>query len=281
MTGAMEMTLKSDVGAAKRIIGAVAIGAAFVMGVGTAHAVPTNTIDGITFPVGTIPLGNQIQSGILDESLITGPGQTLRGVGFVQTIAQGLTKTWQDGNNGRSLYFVFDNYLSTAATAFPVADFTGGTATFYSVPSNFVIDNTSLSNAINSVKTAGTTGTGKVFLATQGAPEDPAGDTLISQIITGSSLLNFTAGRGDGFLDVTGGDADVNFATRTFANAFDSPVPFSDMSLTSDFSAGSTIPGAGVSGSATLKANAVPEPISLGVLGVAMAALGVARRRKR
>jgi hypothetical protein len=261
----------------KRTFGAAVAGAALLVAAGGAHAVPTATIDGITVPVGIVAGGNQIQSGILDESLITATGQTLTGIGIVNTIRQGLTSTWNDGQNGRELAFFFTGYVASTAT-FPNITFTGGTAQFWSLPAGTNIGGgASLAADITTITT---TPGAKLFLSVNAAPEDALGETLVSQITTGVSLSNFAAGDGNGFLDVTGGDAAGAFATRTFANAFDTG-GLSDLTLTSDFTLGSTVPGAGVSGSATIKANAVPEPLSVGVLGLGLAALGAIRRRKR
>jgi hypothetical protein len=113
----------------------------------------------------------------------------------------------------------------------------------------------------------------------KGAPEDAAGDTLVSNILQGSSLTNFSAADGSGFLDVTGGDAGSIFGTQSFTNTFDT-TGLSDFSLTSDFSTSSTDPDFGVSGSFTVKGNAIPEPFSLGILGLGLVAVGAARRWK-
>jgi len=255
-----------------RIIAGAIIGAG-LLAAGGAHAVPTTTIDGVTVPVGILPNGNQIQSGILDETLITGSGQTLTGVGLVNVIDQGLTPTWTTGQNGVELAFYFTNYVSNAS-GFPTITFTGGNAAFYVLPAG-----TNISGGATLAADIATIQTGTLFLSVKAAPEDGTGDTLVSTITNGASIGNYSAGDGNGFLDVTGGAAAGAFATRTFTNAFDTN-GLSDLSLTSDFTVGSTVAGAGVSGSATLKANAVPEPFSLSVIGFGLAALAAFRHRK-
>jgi hypothetical protein len=255
--------------------GAAVIGSVMFGALGTAHAGPTATVDGVTFPVGLVAGGNQIQSGILDESLITATGQTLQAVGIVNTISfPSLSSVWSNGQNGIELAFVVDNYVSNVV-AFPSVTLTGGTATFYALPANTAITGYgSVSADIDAIRAASL----GEFLTVKGVAEDAAGDTLVSDLTNGS-LSTFTAADGNGFLDVTGGDAGAYFATQTFANAFD-PTGFSDFTLTSDFSTSSTAGEFGVSGSVTLKGNAVPEPFSLGILGLGLVAVGVAHRRR-
>jgi hypothetical protein len=265
----------------KNLLGAVIIGAAIVGAYGPAYAVPTQTIDGITFPIGIVPGGNQIQSGLLNETLITGANQTLSGIGYVTSIAAGLTEVWGNGDNGVELAYVFSGFLSTSVTA-PTstlagsADFTGGTVSFYVLPFGTPIGTAGTVSGDISAIEAGT-----LWLSESAVAQNAAGDTLVSTIPIGSSLSNFSDGFGSTFLDVTGGAAAAAFNTGTFANAFGTS-GFSDQYLTSDFSSGSTVPGFGVSGSATLKANAsaIPEPISLSLLGMSMLGLGLARRRR-
>jgi hypothetical protein len=263
----------------KNVLAAAIVGIALVGAWGTAHAVPTATINGITFPIGIVPGGNQIQSGILDENLITASGQTLMGVGRVSTISDpSLAQVWGNGQNGMELAFVFNNFKSDVA-AFPTVTFTGGTVSFYTLAAGTPITGYGSIAADMAAIQAGT-----LWLTLTAAPQTagPAGDTLVSTIQTGTSLSAFSVALGSTFLDVAGGPAAGAFDTGTFANAFDvANGGFSDISLTSDFSSGSLAEGFGISGSATLKANAIPEPISLGLLGVGLLGLGMARRWRR
>ena len=243
---------------------------------GNAYAGATATIDGVTFPIGIVPGGNQVQSGILDETLITGSGQTLQSIGIVNTIDSGLNQVWDLGQNGVELAFVVNNYVSNIATL-PNVTFTGGTVSYYVL------------NAGTDITAPGTIAgdialieSGKLFLSFNAAPEDAAGDTLISSITTGSSLSAFTAASGNGFLDVTGGDAGLAFATQTFANVYDTANGgFSDVTLTSDFTTGGAASPFQISGSATVKANAIPEPLSMAMLGIGLVGIGAVRRRAR
>jgi hypothetical protein len=260
----------------KGLLGVAVIGSTLMGLSGTSHAGPTATVDGVTFPIGIVPGGNQIQSGILDQTLITASGQTLQAVGIVNAIATpSLASVWSNGQNGIELAFVVDNYVSSVAT-FPIVTFTGGTATFYALPAGTPITGYGSVAADIAAIQAASLGT---FLTVKGAAEDASGNTLISSILVGSSLSAFSAADGSGFLDVTGGDAGGYFSTHSFANAFDT-TGFSDFSLTSDFSTSSTDADFGVSGSVTLKGNAVPEPHSLGILGLGLLAVGAAHRRR-
>jgi hypothetical protein len=262
---------------------AAIVGAALLGISGTAYAGAytgaTHTIDGITFPVGIAPDGNQIHSGLLEESQILAVGDVLRGVGSVSSIGFGLDKSWADGTNNLTLAFVIEGYVarSIVLPSVPKGDafinFTGGLVSFYDLNSatDYTLGNIDLDIA--------TVKTGTLFLQLAGSPANDLGDTLLSTT-PGGSLAFFKGGSGVGFLDVIGGDAAAAFATQTFVNP-NSPTGYSDLSLTSDYSTSSTDPEFAVSGSATLKANAIPEPFSLAVLGIGLVAVGAVRRRRR
>jgi hypothetical protein len=239
---------------------------------GTAIAVPTASVDGITFPVGIIPGGNQIDSSFLGETLITAVGQTLSGVGKVNAIATpGFASTvWADGQNGVELAFVFNNFVNQTLTA-TNSTFTGGTINFYVLPAGTQVSGLGSLAADTTAIQAG-----QLFLSLAAAATDASGTTLSAVSLAGTFTGTFTA-FGQALLNVTGGDAATFFDTNTFANPFGG---FGDVTLTSDFSNGGCTGEFAVCGSGTVKANAVPEPLSLGVLGLGMVALGFARRQR-
>jgi hypothetical protein len=267
----------------KQVIGTMVIAAALIGAASSVQAGPTQDVNGVIIPVGLVAGGDQIDSAVLFETPVTAAGQTDKGVGFVTSINNAFgTQVWQNGQNGVELAYTF-SYLASSVVA-PSA-FTNGTATFssggvqfYTLPAGTQING--LAGGIPADIAAVTAGT--LFASTVAPKEDPAGDVLVSTLPAGTSLTSFAGGTGQGFLDVTGGPAAADFDTATFANPFDTTSlhpGFSDMSFTSDFSIGAG-GDFGISGSATVKANAVPEPLSLGVLGIGLLALGSVRRRR-
>jgi len=264
-------------------IGTMVVAAALIGAASSVHAGPTQDIDGVNIPVGVVAGGNQIDSAVLYDTPVTAAGQTALGVGYVTAIlSAGGTQVWQNGQNGVELAYTF-SYLASSvvaptATTNGTATFSSGGVQFYTLPAGTQINGVGGIAADIAVVDGGT-----LFASTTAPAENPSGAVLISTLPTGTSLTNFEGGTGQGFLDATGGPAGPDFATATFANPFDgiSTDPgFSDLIFTSDFSvgAGADFP---ISGSATVKANAVPEPLSLGVLGVGLLALGSIRWRRR
>jgi hypothetical protein len=271
------------------------IGLGVLMALGTlAHAAPasaTLTIDGISFDPGLVIMNTSIV-----ENVITAPGQTLSGIGEVLSI-ENLNgfKTWVTGDNGQELTFQFDNYLVEAVVPITgsIAEvfFSGGTANFYSDSlgsgTPFTVSAvggqaTDIANATdgNLWLTLAGSGTGVVCGGGQACVSaDGTEITLQSTIfISGGDLGTITNGFGAGFLDVAfgGGLADAHFDTNQQPSG-------QDVNLNSDF--GLTPSGSNsnwpLDGTADLDLVAVPEPGTLGMLGLGLLGLGFYARRRR
>jgi len=252
---------------------------------GVAHAGPTTTIDGITIPVGLIPGGDQIQTGIIEESLVGAPGDVLQGIGYVQAIDDSSNNpVWTDGTNGIRLAFTFTYTASvvtapTSSTA-GVVDFTGGVVDFYTEAAGYQLSGHGSQSADFAAVASSATHT---WLTTKGGANDAAGNTLVSNLPANSSLTDFAAAGGNGWLDVSGGDAGSAYNTNTYTNAFDTTNDVSgtsDLLLTSSFSTGVSgdFP---ISGTENIKGNTIPEPATLAILGTGVIALGLFGRRRR
>ena len=266
----------------KKLFALTAIGA--MLSVPIAVHAQTSTVNGVTFPVGPVVGGNQLQAGVINETLITAAGQTLQGVGFVASITNAAANVvWQDGMNGVRLGFVFDNYLSRSVIA-PTGttpgqvSFTGGMVDFYTLAAGTSLSGMGIPGDIARIRT------GNLFLSTTAPFTDAAGDSLLATIPQGSSLTSFNAGSGFGFLDVVGGAARNFFDTNTFANAFDlGSRGFSDLIFTSSFRTG-TGGDFPIGGTANLNANAVspvPEPETYALMLAGLASVGWLSRRRR
>lgn len=162
----------------------------------------TENINGVVFPIGIVPGGNQIQSGYIDETTIANVGDVLSGIGYVNAISVGSNpsdQTWSDGQNNVRLAFAFTGYkvssivLPSGATSGAV-DFTGGSVDFYTLAAGTNLSTGSEAGDLALIRS------GVLWMSTTAAVDAPRGVTLTGSIPPGDSASNFTkAGNGSGY----------------------------------------------------------------------------------
>lgn len=231
-------------------------------------------IDGINVGDGTLTfVSNTIMEEAVGGGLITGDGQTIHGVGNVTEIRSDGVLVWSPTALIDELTLVFDNYVSTGYTTTAVG-FTGGTVNFYH-------DLTADANYV-----AGTGfGDGSLWMSLAGVTfNDPlhafscTGVTLCGTgVITGDVNIN-----GSGLLGVTGaGLANSYFDNNGILAAGTGNL--ADWQLGSNTSNLNPIGfSMGTHGTASLSnVRTVPEPATLGLLGLGLLGLGLARRGRK
>jgi len=271
----------------KSLLGAAAV---LLFSTGAAMAVPTATVDGITIPLDSTSGGAVFTVQTDSESLLTGVGSILQGVGTVNSIKDVPSTTitygqpcYTVGCAGVFLTDEFTGFVVRAVT--PVFDsnnvqtgntvlLTGGQLSYY-VHSTLPDLNTGNQTTDIANATSGT-----LFLALLPAPIDSSGDTF-SIFVPGTDLGNFTdIAQGQGYLNVIGGDAGHFFDTNTFSTTtptFTGAPADIKFVGNANLDTGADFP---VTGSDDTFANTVPEPASLALLGAGLFLMAWSLRRK-
>lgn len=228
------------------------------------------TIDGINIGSGGFSF---VTSTIMEQKvgggLIGAVGDVLEGVGQVTQVYSGANLVWSNGQNGMELTYKFGGYTASFVSA-GMIEFTGGWGKFFSDSAQNASFGTGLGFGDGNLW-MDTTAVGSEFV-------NVATGNAVTLVSTGTLLGSSISGTGIGLLSVTGaGLVDSYFDTNTHT-AFGTG-NLADWELNSSFNNGTSPFIFGTHGTANISGNAIPEPATLGLLGLGLLGLGLGRRR--